>query len=71
MGIHSERLLYMPAVGATIFVTVVIFSVVSIVGWYKKERVLKYTVNVPNPPGDGRVMEKPSIKVLVGQTEFA
>lgn len=71
LGIHSERLLYTPAVGATIFVTVVIFSVVSIVGWYKKERVIKYTVTVPNPPGDGRVMEKPSIKVLVGQTEFA
>lgn len=27
------------------------------------EKIVKYTIDVPNPPGDGTIMETPSIKV--------
>ena len=61
--ICSEKLLYMSAAGATIFVAVFIFSVVNFIEWCTREPVIKYTIAVPNPPGDGRVTEKPSLKV--------
>ena len=31
--------------------------------WWGSEPVIKYTIAVPNPPGDGTVLENPSIKV--------
>ena len=53
----------MSAAGATILVATFIFSVVNLIEWYTKEPVIRYTISVPNPPGDGSITEKPSIKV--------
>ena len=35
--------------------------------WWGSEPVIKYTIAVPNPPGDGTVLENPSIKVGISQ----
>jgi acyl-CoA reductase-like NAD-dependent aldehyde dehydrogenase len=31
--------------------------------WYKKEPIIKYEITVPQPPVDGKILEKPSLKV--------
>jgi hypothetical protein len=60
---YSELLLYAMAVGATIFVAGILYVTINIIEWYTKEPIIKYEIAVPAPPGDGRAVEKPSIKV--------
>ena len=51
------------AIGATIFVAIALYSFLHFVEWYKSEPIIPYTISVPNPSGDGKVLEKPSVKV--------
>ena len=30
---------------------------------YQKERIIRYEIDVPTPPANGKAIEKPSIKV--------
>lgn len=51
--------------GALSFVAVWMYYGIRFFTWLtgEGEEIIKYTIDVPNPPGDGRVMENPSIKV--------
>jgi len=59
----SQRLIFTGAALGTIFVAFVLFGTVWFMEWLGKEPIIKFTITVPNPPGDGRVLENPSIKV--------
>lgn len=54
--------------GSTLFVLSLLYSLVRVVEWYRSEAIIGYTIAVPNPPGDGTLLEKPSIKVRVVKT---
>ncbi|TVY56588.1 putative aldehyde dehydrogenase-like protein [Lachnellula cervina] len=57
-----ERLLYASAIGSTAFVAILIWSAVWFKEWYYSEPIIKYTVAVPAPPEDSRILERPSIR---------
>ncbi|KAH7409485.1 putative aldehyde dehydrogenase-like protein C21C3 [Cadophora sp. MPI-SDFR-AT-0126] len=44
------------------FVAIWMYYGIKFFTWLTSEEIIKYQIEVPNPPGDGRVMEKPSIK---------
>jgi len=45
------------------FVAIWMYYGIKFFTWLTSEEIIKYQIEIPNPPGDGRVMEKPSIKV--------
>lgn len=49
--------------GAGIFVIVWLYYGLMYFTWLSSEKIIRYTIDVPHPPGDGRVMDNPSIKV--------
>lgn len=59
----SEKLLWTGSAIGMVFVAVCLFGTLWIIDYIKLEKVIPYTISAPNPPGDGRVLEKPSIKV--------
>jgi hypothetical protein len=60
---RSERMLWIGSAIGTVFVGFTLWAIVRFAEWYKKEPIISYSITVPNPPGDGTVLEKPSIKV--------
>lgn len=63
LGIYSQLLLYCYAAGATILVAGFLYLGISIYEWYNKEPIIRYDIDVPTPPSNGKALEKPSIKV--------
>lgn len=61
---HSERMLWIGSAIGTIFIAFVLWGIVNFAEWYKSEPIFKYAIQVPTPPTDRTVLEKPSIKVL-------
>ncbi|TVY81930.1 putative aldehyde dehydrogenase-like protein [Lachnellula suecica] len=57
-----EKLLYGTAIGSTIFVMIIIWGIILLKEWIYKEPIIKYTIAVPVPPEDSRILERPSIK---------
>jgi hypothetical protein len=43
----------------------ILYVTINIIEWYTKEPIMKYEIAVPTPSGDGRAVEKLSIKVRV------
>jgi hypothetical protein len=62
-ALHSEKMLWTGSALGMVVVAAFIYGALKIVDYYKLEKVIPYTISAPNPPGDGRVLEKPSIKV--------
>jgi hypothetical protein len=61
--LYSEKMLWIGSAIAVVFVATCIYGALWIIEYTKLEKVIPYTISAPNPPGDGRVLEKPSIKV--------
>lgn len=55
--------LYACAVFAVILVGALVYATIRIMEWYSKEPIIRYEIDVPSPPDNGRALEKPSIKV--------
>ena len=53
----------MGSAAGTVFVAIVVFAIVNFVEWWKKEPIIKYEISAPTPPADGKILERPSIKV--------
>jgi hypothetical protein len=51
------------SIGGVIFVLWWMFTVSKYFQAWEDEAVIRYTVDVPKPAGDGTALEKPSIKV--------
>ena len=50
-------------VGGSIFVMWWMFTVSKFFQDWEAEPIIRYTIDVPKPAGDGTALEKPSIKV--------
>ncbi|CZT47763.1 probable betaine aldehyde dehydrogenase [Rhynchosporium secalis] len=48
--------------GALSFVALWMYFGIKFFTWLTGEEIIQYEIAIPNPPGDGRVMENPSIK---------
>jgi hypothetical protein len=59
----SEKLLWTGSAVGMVFVATILFGTIRTLDYLKLEKIIPYTISAPNPPGDGRVLEKPSIKV--------
>jgi hypothetical protein len=60
---YSEKMLWIGSAIGMVFVATFIYGTLWIIDYIKLEKVIPYTISAPNPPGDGRVLERPSIKV--------
>jgi hypothetical protein len=60
---RSEKLLWTGSAIGMVFVATCLFGTLWILDYIKLEKAIPYTISAPNPPGDGRVLEKPTIKV--------
>lgn len=60
---YSQILLYTLAVGASILVLGSLYLCINMMEEYQKERIIRYEIDVPTPPANGKAIEKPSIKV--------
>lgn len=49
--------------GSLSFVGIYMYYGIKFYTWLGSEKIIRYTIDAPNPPGDGRVLENPSIKV--------
>jgi hypothetical protein len=54
------------SVGGVIFVLWYMFTVSRWFQAWEDEKIIRYTIDVPKPAGDGTALEKPSIKVRSG-----
>jgi hypothetical protein len=57
------RLVVGVVVGGLAFVGIWMYFSIQFFTWWGSEPVIKYTTTVPNPPGDGTILENLSIKV--------
>jgi hypothetical protein len=64
----SVRLLWAGSAIGTVLLASIIIYVVRLLEWYKKEAVISYEITAPTPPGDGTVLEKPSIEVRIPES---
>jgi acyl-CoA reductase-like NAD-dependent aldehyde dehydrogenase len=62
-ALYSEKMLWVGSAAAMVGVASFIFGTLWIVEYMKLEKAIPYTIAAPNPPGEGRVLENPSIKV--------
>jgi hypothetical protein len=69
--LHSEKLLWTGSAIGMVVVATVLFGTLWMLDYLNVEKIIPYTISAPNPPGNGRVLEKPTIKVreLQPQTE--
>ncbi|KAL3422278.1 aldehyde dehydrogenase [Phlyctema vagabunda] len=58
----AEDLLVPIAIASSVFVVVILYGFIRVLDWYRAEPIVPYTLDAPNPPGEGKVLEKPSIK---------
>jgi hypothetical protein len=67
LTLHSFWYVTKAAFAALAFVAVWMYYGIKFFTWYDSEKIIKYAIDVPNPPGDGTPLEKPSIKVRLSK----
>jgi hypothetical protein len=66
----SVVLLWAGSAVGTLLVGSIILYFGNLIDRYDKEAIISYEITAPNPPDDGTVLEKPSIKARNPQTSF-
>ena len=63
LKLGRNTVLYSILAATTLFVLALLYGFLKFYEWYFSELIIAYEIDAPNPPGDGKVMENPSIKV--------
>jgi hypothetical protein len=63
--------MYLGSAIAMVFVASCLYGTLWIMDYLNSEKVILYSVDAPNPPGNGRVLDIPSIKVTSHMTGTA